>query len=150
MQLNRFTDLGIRVLLLLSVKSGEVFKISQLADTLQVSKNHLMKVVHFLAKQQWLITIRGKNGGIKLMHSLEYYRLGQTIQALERYSDQQQALINCQEPRCVLLPSCSLGSILQDALQNFYNDLDCYTLSDIVSVPISQTINISIDSITKS
>lgn len=146
-QLNKFTDLGIRVLLLLSSKPEETLTISQLAQTLQVSKNHLMKVVHFLSKQSWLITIRGKGGGVKLALPLERYPLGKTIKALEMATSKEEQLINCHEPPCVLFPSCTLGRILEDALQQFYQDLDRYTLADIVTTPISKIIQIPVASI---
>lgn len=51
MQLNKFTDLGIRVLLLLSSRPEEKMTISQLADALLVSKNHLVKVVIFYQRR---------------------------------------------------------------------------------------------------
>lgn len=144
MQLNRFTDLGIRVLLLLGSNLAEKLTISELAQTLQVSKNHLMKVVHFLSKQEWLITVRGKNGGVKLAFSLEKYALGHTIKVLEMHASHDKKLINCHEPSCILLPSCMLEGFLEDALQKFYEQLDCYTLQDIVKNPISKTIRIPI------
>lgn len=147
MQLNRFTDLGIRVLLLLSSRPEETLTISQLAETLKVSKNHLMKVVHFLSIQEWLITIRGKNGGVKLAMPLDQYSLGTTIKALEIHTDKEKRLINCHEPACVLLPSCLLGSVLEDALQKFYQELDRYTLADIIKTPISKIIQIPVSSI---
>lgn len=147
MQLNRFTDLGIRVLLLLSSKSEETLTIAQLAETLQVSKNHLMKVVHFLSVQDWLITIRGKNGGVKLAMPLEKYFLGETVKALEMHTSKEKRLINCHEPPCVLLPSCMLGGVLEEALQKFYQELDRYTLADIIGTPISKIIQIPVSSI---
>lgn len=147
MQLNKFTDLGIRVLLLLSSKPEETLTISQLADTLQASKNHLMKVVHFLSKQQWLITIRGKYGGVKLALPLDQYPLGETIKALEMHTSKEQRLINCNEPPCVLLPSCMLGGFLDDALQKFYQELDRHTLADMIATPIAKIIKISVPSL---
>lgn len=150
MQLNKFTDLGIRVLLLLSSQPEEKLTISQLADTLLVSKNHLVKVVHFLSTKKWLLTTRGKTGGVKLAFSLDEYPLGSTIKALEMHTSNEKSLINCHEPPCVLLPSCMLGSILEDALNSFYRELDRYTLSDIVRAPISNIIKIPIsDAINK-
>lgn len=149
MQLNRFTDLGIRVLLLLSHEPEETFTISQLAESLKVSRNHLMKVVHFLAKQEWLITLRGKNGGVRLARALEEYPLGSTLRILEGNGNPTEQLINCSEPPCVLLPSCILGNILDEALKEFYQKLDRYTLQDMVTVPISRIIKIPVEMITK-
>ena len=67
MQLNRFTDLGLRVLIYLTQPPRPTpFTISEMADELMVSHNHLVKVVHFLGQHGWLATVRGKGGGLEL------------------------------------------------------------------------------------
>ena len=66
MQLSKFTDYAFRVLMYVSRHQDELHTIAGLAEKLNVSQNHLVKVVHFMAKQHWLITMRGKGGGIKV------------------------------------------------------------------------------------
>jgi Rrf2 family nitric oxide-sensitive transcriptional repressor len=49
MQLNRFTDLGLRVLMYLTHRDREQpVTISEIAERFEVSRNHLVKVVHFM------------------------------------------------------------------------------------------------------
>lgn len=137
MQLNRFTDLGIRVLMYLGSVGGPVVTIARLAEDLQVSKNHLVKVVHFMARQQWLHTSRGKNGGIALSKRPVNYAMGDVVRILEQNSVNGERLINCQQPPCVLLPACGLPFILQQALAQFYQFLNQYTLADVITQPIA-------------
>ena len=66
MQLNKFTDYALRILMYVSQPKELPHTIAELAQALQVSENHLMKIVHFMAKQQWIITARGRGGGIRL------------------------------------------------------------------------------------
>ena len=66
MQLNKFTDYALRILMYVSQPKALPHTIAELAQALQVSENHLMKIVHFMAKQQWIITARGRGGGIRL------------------------------------------------------------------------------------
>ena len=135
MQLNRFTDLGIRVLMYLGSIEGPSVTIARLAEDLQVSKNHLVKVVHFMAQQQWLLTSRGKSGGIALAKRPEDYAIGNVVRVLEQNSVNGERLINCQQPPCVLLPACGLPFILQQALEQFYQFLNQYNLADVVTQP---------------
>ncbi len=133
MQLTHFTDLGLRVLMYTSqpqriTQSGKAITISEIADSLQVSRNHLVKVVHFMAGQQWLTTARGKGGGLALAKSPEQYNLGQLIRTLEGTIQ----LVNCADPPCALRFGCGLKTILNEALQAFYQSLDQYTLADII------------------
>ena len=145
MQLNRFTDLGIRVLMYLGSIEGPSVTIARLAEDLQVSKNHLVKVVHFLAQQQWLLTSRGKSGGIALAKRPEDYAIGDVVRVLEQNSVNGERLINCQQPPCVLLPACGLPFILQQALEQFYQFLNQYNLADVVTQPVASILPVVLE-----
>ena len=133
MQLTHFTELGLRVLMYTSqpqriTQTGRAVTISEIAESLNVSRNHLVKVVHFMAGHQWLVTTRGKGGGLALAKSPEQYNLGQLIRVLEGTTQ----LVNCADPPCALRFGCSLKGVLNKALQTFYQSLDQYTLADIL------------------
>ncbi len=145
MQLNRFTDLGIRVLMYLGSIEGPSVTIARLAEDLQVSKNHLVKVVHFMAQQQWLLTSRGKSGGIALAKRPEDYAIGNVVRVLEQNSVNGERLINCQQPPCVLLPACGLPFILQQALEQFYQFLNQYNLADVVTQPVASILPVVLE-----
>ena len=145
MQLNRFTDLGIRVLMYLGSIEGSSVTIARLAEDLQVSKNHLVKVVHFMAQQQWLLTSRGKSGGIALAKRPEDYAIGDVVRVLEQNSVNGERLINCQQPPCVLLPACGLPFILQQALEQFYQFLNQYNLADVVTQPVASILPVVLE-----
>ena len=145
MQLNRFTDLGIRVLMYLGSIEGPSVTIARLAEDLQVSKNHLVKVVHFMEKKQWLFTSRGKSGGIALAKRPEDYAIGDVVRVLEQNSVNGERLINCQQPPCVLLPACGLPFILQQALEQFYQFLNQYNLADVVTQPVASILPVVLE-----
>lgn len=137
MQLTQFTDLGLRVLLYLSHQQREqAVTISEIADVFEISRNHLVKVVHFMAQQGWLITTRGKGGGLALAHPLNWYRLGSIIKSLEELHE----LIDCNAYPCGLRGRCQLKGILDEALAAMFKVLDRYTLADAVAEPSQQVI----------
>lgn len=137
MQLTHFTDLGLRVLMYLSHQDGVApVTISEIAERFAVSRHHLVKVVHFMAQEGWLITTRGKGGGLALARPAQGYRLGQVIRALERVTD----LIDCAEPPCALRGQCRLKSVLDQALDAFFAVLERYTLADAVASPTGEAI----------
>ncbi|CAB3897461.1 MULTISPECIES: Rrf2 family transcriptional regulator [Achromobacter] len=138
MQLTRFTDFGLRVLMYLTQcrdRSAAV-TIPEIADRFSVSRNHLVKVVHFMAQQGWVSTSRGKGGGLRLSQSADRYRLGDLIRQLE----QQGPLIDCREPPCALDGACRLSGVLAQTLQAFYEALNGYTLADLVRDPTAAAI----------
>lgn len=144
MQLSKFTDLGIRVLLLLSSTTSTPLTIAEVADRLNVSKNHLMKIVHFMSKQKWVLTVRGKNGGIQLANSPETYKVGYLIRVLEENVNTHHCIVNCHTPKCVLTPACQLPTFLNAAMNQFYSYLDQYHLLDILHCPIENIIVLKI------
>lgn len=131
MQLTKFTDYALRILLHIAQPREQLYTIAELAQYLQVSQNHLVKIVHFMAKQQWIITIRGKNGGLQLNQNVLYSPLGEIVRILQ----DDPPIINCAEPPCILRRSCGLKPILDQALQQFYNSLNQYTLAHVLEQP---------------
>lgn len=141
MQLNRFTDLGLRVLIYLTQPARSTpFTISEMAEELMVSHNHLVKVVHFMGKQGWVQTTRGKGGGISLARPASEYRMGEAIKMLEKNTQNQNQLVDCHTTPCTLINICMLKPALDQALQVFFDYLDQYTLADMIKTPLHQAI----------
>ncbi len=129
MQITRFTDLGLRVLMYLSVgERSEPVTITEIATRFDVSRHHLVKVVHRLGQLNWIVTTRGKGGGLALARAPTEYRLGDIIRTLEDGG----ALIDCSTPPCVLRRGCNVKSALDGALAAFYAKLNESSLSDLV------------------
>ena len=130
MNITRFTDYSLRVLIFVAVHNDKLATIQQIADKYGISKNHLMKVVQELSAQGYLESIRGKNGGIRLKHRAELINLGQVV----RLNEQSSVLVECfgENNQCVITPSCQLKKILADAMECFFNHLDQFTLADLV------------------
>ncbi|WP_411686701.1 RrF2 family transcriptional regulator [Acinetobacter indicus] len=131
MQLNKFTDYALRILLYISPPRDLPYTIAEIAQDLHVSQNHLVKIVHFMGKQEWLITTRGKGGGLRLNPDARDLKLGQIVRILQRETQ----IVECNTPPCVLRSRCGLKGILDQALEQFYQSLDQYTLSDVLDTP---------------
>ncbi|WP_180035660.1 MULTISPECIES: Rrf2 family transcriptional regulator [unclassified Acinetobacter] len=128
MQLNKFTDYALRILLYIARPRDVPYNIAEIAEDLHVSRNHLVKIVHFMAKQNWLITSRGKGGGIRLNPEALDAQLGQIVRILQGHHQ----IVECNDPPCVLRSQCGLKSLLDQALEQFYQSLDQYKLADVL------------------
>ncbi|MBU0672508.1 MAG: Rrf2 family transcriptional regulator [Candidatus Margulisbacteria bacterium] len=82
MQITRASDYAIR--LLAHLAAGEVETTSQtLSNELGVPLNHLAKLVQNLARRGYLITRKGKGGGLRLAVDPKKINLAQVIEAIE-------------------------------------------------------------------
>lgn len=127
MQLTKHTDYALRVLLYL-VEQPEA-TISQMAEHYQISRNHLVKVVHALARKGFVATTRGKNGGVKLARAAELIGVGDVVRAMEPHFDVVECF-NFKRAHCAALPVCGLKGALNQAAAEFLAVLDKYTLAD--------------------
>lgn len=128
MQLNKFTDYALRILMYIARPRDHAYTIAEIAQDLHVSQNHLVKIVHFMGKQQWIITTRGKGGGIRLKAETLNLNLGQIVRILQGHT----AIVECNTPPCVFRHHCDLKGILDQALEQFYLALDQYRLANVV------------------
>jgi Rrf2 family nitric oxide-sensitive transcriptional repressor len=134
MRLTLYTDYSLRVLLYLANKEGESVTITELADFYKISRNHLVKVVHNLGLNGYILTTRGRHGGLRLAHAAKDIQIGQVVRSTEPDFD----LLECFNPatdQCVVSRSCSLKGVLFGAQAGFLAVLDKYTLADMAGAP---------------
>ena len=130
MRITRYTDYSLRVLMYVALKNGRLCTIGEIAQSYEISKNHLMKVVNKLANDGYLISIRGKNGGMRLNKKPEMISIGELV----RMTEEDIELVECFGTGncCKLTPACELKSILSESLEAFFKTLDKYTLEDLL------------------
>ncbi len=129
MRLTDFTDFGLRALMRLAGDPDRIFTTDELSRELQISRNHLTKIVGGLARGGFVSTQRGAGGGFRLARPAEAITLGAVVRALE----ERHALVECFKidgGGCLLTPKCRLKSRLKAAEEAFLRELDKTALSD--------------------
>lgn len=130
MQITRYTDYSLRVLIYLGLRENEQVTIQEIADAYQISKNHLMKIVQELNIQGYVLAVRGKNGGLSLNKPAGDINIGKLVRLMEEDTK----LVECfsENNQCAITPHCKLKSIFSEALGNFYSSLEAYSLEDLL------------------
>jgi Rrf2 family nitric oxide-sensitive transcriptional repressor len=129
MRLTDFTDFGLRALMRLAGEPGRLFTTDELATELNVSRNHLTKIVSELARAGFILTQRGAGGGFRLARPAASITIGAVVRALE----DRHALVECFRTDgggCSLTPNCRLKSRLKAAEEAFLSELDKTALSE--------------------
>ncbi|MBK7956094.1 MAG: Rrf2 family transcriptional regulator [Candidatus Accumulibacter sp.] len=136
MKLTTFSDYTLRVLMFLALNRDRLATIPEIAAAYDISENHLMKVVHQLARAGVIESLRGKGGGIRLAREPEDIRLGQIV----RTSEGSAPIVECMSDdggTCRIAPACRLAAVLVRAFDALFATLDEYTLADLVRAPRS-------------
>ena len=134
MRLTVFSDYTLRVLMYLALDRSRLATIPEIAAAYGISENHLMKVVHHLARAGVVESVRGKGGGIRLARAPEAIRLGAIVRASEGAAPIVQCLADDPGRRVIAGP-CRLKGILVNAFDALYASLDRHTLADLVDRP---------------
>ena len=129
MQLTRFTDYALRVLLFVGRQDGRICTMGEIAGYYRISLEHLRKVVHKMATLGYLNSSRGRGGGLLLGRDPADIRIGDLVLA----SESDMNIIDCQALDCRLQPGCSLKTELDRAGRAFIAVLNEVTLHDLLS-----------------
>lgn len=131
MQLTQFTDYSLRVLLYLSAHRDRPVAIGEIAKAYGISHHHLVKVVQNLSRMEWVATVRGRGGGIRLNREPESITVASVVRSTEPSLD----LLECFDAAtstCPLTGACTLQGILTRARNDFIEALEAHTLADLV------------------
>jgi Rrf2 family transcriptional regulator, nitric oxide-sensitive transcriptional repressor len=130
MRLTLHTDFALRVLIHVGTNEGKLTTINEIAESFDISKQHLMKVVSDLGQKGYLDSVRGRNGGLRLKRNPDDINIGQVV----RDTEDKLEVIGClkQKGYCRIERVCVLRGALHEATQAFLAVLSRYTLADLM------------------
>lgn len=143
MRLTVLSDYSMRVLMYLGARPDRLATIEEIAQAYEISENHLMKVVHGLARHGFVETVRGRGGGLRLGKPASEITVGAVLRAVE----DDFALVEClgSDDTCRITNVCRLKRVLKSALGAYFQVLDNSTLADLVARPKSLIDELAID-----
>jgi Rrf2 family nitric oxide-sensitive transcriptional repressor len=139
MQLTRFSDLALRLLLYLASRDRPmeaVVTARGAATRFNVPYTHMVKVAHQLGLQGLITTSKGKGGGLRLSQPPQQIRLGEVL----RQTEPKTPIIDCFTQACPLRFDCLLKEALDRAYGAFFAEMDRYTLAEMARMPALQAL----------
>lgn len=131
MRLTIRTNLAARVLMSCAVNAGRQLRAADIAAACNASGNHLAQVIHQLQVNGFVVTQRGRTGGLQLARAPQDISIGQVFRLFESGVP----FAECFAPEgntCPLVTDCRLRGFISRAVEAFYHELDLVTLEDLV------------------
>jgi Rrf2 family nitric oxide-sensitive transcriptional repressor len=130
-RLTLWTDYALRTLIYVAANGDRLSTVGEIAERFDISKPHLMKVVSRLAQQGYVVTTRGKGGGMRLARPPAAIRVGTVV----RETEDELAVMGClaRNGFCRIEGCCVLQEALRRATAAFLETLDGYTLADLLA-----------------
>lgn len=130
MRLTAYTDYSLRTLIFLAMNRGQLVTVQHIADAHGIAKNHLTKVVHHLGMLGYIVTVRGRNGGLRLGREPSEIVIGDVV----RNTETDFYMASCFDQAtadCMYSAACSLKVELAKATAAFLDVLDSVTLEQM-------------------
>ena len=132
MKLTSYTNYALRSLQLAALKSPDLVRVDDVAKIHNLSRPHIMKIVHELGRAGYLETVRGRGGGFRLARPPEEIIVGDVVRITEGPLD----VVECFNPEkntYPLMGVCILSRKMQEATVAFMTVLDDLTIAQIAS-----------------
>lgn len=144
MRLTKFSDLALRVAMLLAVADKADTPTSrEVADAVAAPYGHVAKVVSRLQHLGVLEARRGRGGGLALTEYGRDASVGWLLRELEGSGD----VAGCEEGAgCPLRAACRLRGAMRQAQEAFYSVLDPLTIGELTAAPATPTLVRLLDS----
>ncbi|PYI69857.1 Rrf2 family transcriptional regulator [Arthrobacter livingstonensis] len=141
MRINAFSDVSLRVLMVLSTER-ELLTTRTIADAVGTPYNHVSKAVLKLRQMGLVEAVRGRAGGVRISDA----GLAATVGGVLRILDDRQDVADCQTDMgdCPLAHGCGLRGALTLAREAFYASLDNVTVASLVRAPSPEPVEVTL------
>lgn len=130
MNITKFSDYSLRVLIFLASKPSHKPSAQDIAEAYDISFHHVAKAAQWLSREGYIVSERGRGGGIRLAKSSQDINIGELLSRSEAST----SLVECMKESggdCVIRPVCGLKHALAEAQAAFYDTLRTYSLADV-------------------
>ena len=91
-----------------------------------------MKVAQRLVAEGFVVSVRGRSGGLKLARPASDLNVGNIVRSMEDRGNFVECF-NTSTNQCVVTSACGLSKVFAGSVQAFLKHLDQFTVADLVA-----------------
>lgn len=130
MRLTQFSDYSLRLLVYLAERPDISCTVREIAEWYGISRHHLIKVAHNLAKLGFVASSKGQGGGLRLAKPATDISLADVVRRTEPDFN----IVECFDMTtntCRIARGCGLKHVLRGAANSFMAHLESHTLASL-------------------
>ena len=108
LKISEAASIALHAMIILTKKQNEIVSVKDIASQLEISGNHLSKVLQRLVKAELVVSIKGNKGGFKLAKNHETINFLEIYEAIDGKFKPSTCLLN--KPSCT--HTCIMGNLM--------------------------------------
>ncbi len=130
MLVTRETDYAVRCVLYLARETDQVASVGEIAQQMHIPKSFLAKILQRLVREGIVESIRGVNGGFRLLKSPADITLLEVLTAIQGVAPVNTCAID--KRRCRMSPKCAVHPVWVEIRKEVEQRLGTQTISSLV------------------
>lgn len=128
--LSQTAEYALRAVLHLAADgTGQPVRVNEMAPKLGIPRNYLSKILHLLARDGVLASVRGKHGGFRLAVAPERLMLYRVVAPFDRFDDRRRCLLG--QPVCSAHTACPAHQRWKDVAERVESFFRETTVADL-------------------
>jgi Rrf2 family protein len=128
--LSQTAEYALRAVLYIAAdSSGQPVRVAEMAAELAIPQNYLSKILHLLARNGALTSVRGKHGGFRLAVAPERLTLYRVVGLFDRVDDRRRCLLG--RPQCSDRTACAAHTRWKDVAERLVTFFRETTVADL-------------------
>jgi Rrf2 family protein len=128
--LSQTAEYALRAVLYIAADaSGQPVRAVEMADVLDIPQNYLSKILHLLARDRVLTSVRGKHGGFRLAVAPERLAIYRVVAPFDRFDDRRRCLLG--RPQCSDRTACAAHTRWKDVAERLVSFFRETTVADL-------------------
>ena len=131
MNFNKSTEYALRILSYMSLNESDLYTADVLHENLQIPKKYLQRILTDLVRGNFIISIRGRNGGFSFARDINTIHLAEIINFSEGIAWEQKCFFGFKD--CALDQPCIMHNLWAEKHDAQVRMLNSTTLGDLKS-----------------
>ncbi|OFX59829.1 MAG: hypothetical protein A2046_06210 [Bacteroidetes bacterium GWA2_30_7] len=136
MKFSKTTEYAIRILSYMATDYEKLYSAKSIVEKLNIPNKYMRRIMTNLSKNNFIVSIQGRDGGYKFMKSPDNIYLAEIIDSVDGIDKYMGCVLGFNE--CTPESSCAMHKSWTDTKEKLYNTLSKTSLANLIKDTINK------------